>query len=147
MELNISFVYFFQYILEAYHIDIYNRKTDIDSFIVKDLSNDKIASFAKFVKLDRRDYTLGQMVWIMGLIKSGGKTLLQSDLLQDFREFTLRYFEEKIIDKDYLELINTVKEDFRNKAAHPHILGIDVAQECQNLLRVTLKELLANYLR
>lgn len=133
-------------LFEAYHIDVHNRIANIPDFTSKDLDNEKTTIFAKFVKQDNRAYTLGQMVWIMQLIKLKSKTLRQSDLLQDFRDFALRYFEEQIIDKEYLGRIRTISEEFRNKAAHPNILGLDIAQTCQKKIRTILIEFLRNYI-
>ncbi len=85
------------------------------------------------------------MAWVMSLIKKKGNTLKESELLQDFREFTLNYFDERIITKEYLDTIKNITDNFRNKAAHPYVLGIDIAQNFQNLLRNTLNEFLEHY--
>jgi len=132
-------------LFEAYHADINARKPKLNEFVAKDLDNNKTASFAKFITAKNPIFTLGQMAWVMNLIKKNGNTLKHSDLLQDFREFALEYFDEKIIKKEYLGTIKDITDNFRNKAAHPNILGMDIAKDFQDLLRKTLNEFLRNY--
>lgn len=133
-------------LFEAYHDDITIRIADIEELIKGDLANRATKEFAKRIQRNKREYTLGQMIWIMQLLKPKGRTLRGSKLLQDFRDFSLRYFKEKIVEKEYLDSIDEINEQFRRKAAHPNVLGLELAKKCQQLLRLTLKELLANYL-
>jgi len=38
----------------------------------------------------------------------------------------------------FLDDINQLTNEFRNKAAHPYSIGIDMAKQCQELLRKSL---------
>ena len=105
----------------------------------------KSHKFALYLKAKNKKYTLGDMNFIMQLIKPGGKTLSKSALLQDFRQFTLNYFDERIVEKEYLDQINRITEDFRNKAAHPYVLDIQIAQNCLVIIRKCLNEFLLCY--
>lgn len=130
----------------AYHDDFINRIRDPEKFLEEDLKNKKTSVFAKFILRDNREYTLGQMSWIMMLIKPDGKTLQQSKLLRDFRNFVLAYFEDEILDNEYQNQIETIQKNFRNKAAHPYLLDSALAQQCQKLVRRAIKQFLENYL-
>jgi len=104
-----------------------------------------VADFASSVLKRKKTYTLGQMNQILRLTKAGGRTLQSSVLLQDFREFTVRYFGEQIIDKHYLDQIERINTDFRCKAAHPYILDSNIAERCRDQVRSCLNELIASY--
>ena len=105
----------------------------------------KTSKFAKYLKQDHRHYTLGEMSWIMMLSKPGGNTLQKSNLLKDFRNFALKYFEDELFDKKYQQSIEIILKDFRNKAAHPYLIDAGIATQCQELVRDALKKLLRNY--
>ena len=105
----------------------------------------KTVKFAKGVKARSKTYTLGDMAFVMGLMKAGGRTLEQSPLLRAFRDYTVRYFSEHIVDKAYLDQIDRINEDFRRKSAHPYVLGPEIATRCRELLRACLNELILNY--
>lgn len=124
-------------LFEAYH-SIGLADVNRDELIKGDLENQKTGKFAQMVKRNRVTYTLGDMNFIMALLKQGGNTLNESPLLQHFRAFTISYFDEKIIEADFLKDVNKLTNDFRNKAAHPYSISIDLAKECQSLLRKIL---------
>jgi SAM-dependent methyltransferase len=132
-------------LFEAYHIYLTEENVNRKALVLKDLKSENTSFFAKFIERDKRDYTLGNMNMIMSFLKEGGKTLRSSPLLQNFREFTLRYFEEKVIQKEFLSTIDNITSNYRNKSAHPYILKLDVAKECQKLIRQILSEFLRNY--
>jgi hypothetical protein len=85
------------------------------------------------------------MSFIMALLTSKGETLKTSLLLQDFRDFTVQYFGESIVDAKYLNQIKRINEDFRRKAAHPYILDIEIAKRCRDQVRECINELILNY--
>jgi type I restriction-modification system DNA methylase subunit len=103
-----------------------------------DLENIKTKTFASMVKKDKQTYTLGEMNFIMSLLKQGGNTLVESPLLQHFRTFTISYFDQKIVEAEFLKDVNKLTNEFRNKAAHPYSISIELAKECQALLRKSL---------
>ena len=99
------------------------------------------------VKRNKVTYTLGDMNFIMALLKQGGNTLNESPLLQHFRTFTISYIDEKIVEAEFLKDVNKLTNDFRNKAAHPYSISIDLAKECQILLRKSLNVFLESVKR
>lgn len=129
----------------AYTDNLYRRYEDINTFLADDLKNEKTKKFAKFLKQQNNTYTLGDMNFIMALLKSNGETLKTSILLQDFRDFTVQYFGESIVNAKYLNQIKRINEDFRCKAAHPYILDIEIAKRCRDQVRECINELILNY--
>lgn len=124
-------------LFEAYHIKGLagiNR----EDLIKYDTENHKTGKFAQMVKRNKVTYTLGDMNFIMALLKQGGNSLNESPLLQHFRAFTISYFDQKIVEAEFLRDVNKLTNDFRNKAAHPYSISIDLAKECQLLLRKSL---------
>lgn len=132
-------------LFEAYHDFLVENNVDRKSLIASENANPKTQMFSKFVERDLRDYTLGNMSAIMSFLKEGGNTLKTSPLLQNFREFTLSYFEDKVLQKEFLDTINNITTNYRNKSAHPYILTLETAKECQRLIRHILGEFLINY--
>jgi SAM-dependent methyltransferase len=124
-------------LFEAYH-SIGLADINRDDLVKDDLDNQKTGKFAQMVKRNKVTYTLGDMNFIMALLKQGGNTLNESPLLQHFRAFTISYFDEKIVEAEFLKDVNKLTNDFRNKAAHPYSISIDLAKECQILLRKSL---------
>ena len=90
----------------AYTDDLYGRREDVIEFLANDCMNRKTEKFAKSLVRRENAYTLGEMNFIMSLLKANGQTLGSSPLLQDFRNFAVRYFGERIVDKQYLDQIN-----------------------------------------
>lgn len=111
---------------------------DREELVKSDLENNKTGKFAQMVKRNKKTYTLGDMNFIMALLKQGGNTLAESSLLQHFRNFTISYFDERIVEAEFLKDVNKLTNDYRNKAAHPYSISIELAKECQGLLRKSL---------
>ena len=138
-------------LFSAYHDDLRGRIADILAFVAWDLAEEtpkkqrKSARFAESVKKDDRRYTLGDMNWVMQLIKPGGSTLAASALLQDFRAFVLRYFEAQIAEKEFLDRVKEINNELRNKAAHPSLVPKEMAEKCIALVRMSLCELINAY--
>lgn len=124
-------------LFEAYHVDgLIN--VDRKELVKEDLTNENTSVFAKMVMKNDMRYEFGKMSRIMSYLKEGGNTLKNSKLLQHFRAFTIKYFEKQILGKDFLYDLEKIRDEFRNKAAHPHIMGLEKAKECQMLLRKNL---------
>ena len=124
-------------LFEMYHaegLNGVNRK----ELVLEDLANEGTSVFAKMVIKDDMRYELGKMSRIMSYLKEGGNTLKNSKLLQHFRAFVVKYFEKQILANDFLNDLDKIRDEFRNKAAHPHILELHIAKECQVLLRKNL---------
>ena len=132
-------------LFSAYTNDVHTRIRDIAAFLSEELEDEKTGRFAKALLKRDISYTLGDMSFILNLMKEGGNTLHRSVLLKDFRAFVVRYFGERILEKTYLQQINNINSDFRRKAAHPYILNAEVAQRCRVEVRACLNELILNY--
>ncbi len=124
-------------LFEEYHQNGLNKIDRLD-LIKNDLEHPKTGRFAQMVKQNKTTYTLGDMNFIMAMLKKDGKTLTESPLLQHFRAFTISCFDEKIVQTEFLNDVNRLSSDFRNKAAHPYSIGVELAKQCQNVLRKSL---------
>ena len=129
----------------VYTENVLKRMSEMDSIIKNELNDSKTGQFAKKLQKRDNDYTLGQMSFILTLLEINGKTLQRSPLLMDFRDFIFGYFEERVLDQQYLKQIEAINEDFRRKAAHPYILNKEAAQLCREQVRKCLNELILNY--
>jgi len=148
-------------LFELYHLDIYIRysKEDIEKiinndvdYVKKNLSKYNVDEYIKNVnnfhnnlKKNKTKYELGTMQYILSLLKDNGETLNHSTLLRDFKEYTLRYFKEKLIQKEYLMKIKLVTEEFRNKAAHPYVLNIDILNKSKEIIKEALDSFFEYY--
>lgn len=124
-------------LFEAYHTEGL-KDIDREVLVKDDLDNDDTKVFAKMIQKNNLRYELGKMQRILSYLKEDGKTLKKSPLLQHFRAFTIHYFNERIVETSFLSDIDKLTNDFRNKAAHPHILDEAKAIDCQKLLRKNL---------
>lgn len=124
-------------LFESYHAEGL-KNIDRNDLVKDDLENQNTGIFAKMVGKDDSRYELGKMTRIMSYLKEGGRTLESSKLLQHFRAFAIAYFDTKIIEAGFLKDIENLTSNYRNKAAHPYSIGIDMARECQELLRKSL---------
>lgn len=124
-------------LFEAYHFEGL-KNVGIEELISEDLQNEKTGRFAKMIKLNKTTYTMGDMHFTMSLLKEGGDTLKGSRLLQHFKEFVVKYFDNRILEKEFMKDLAKITNDFRNKAAHPYIIKLETANECKALLRKNL---------
>lgn len=135
----------------AYTDDVYNRIKDVKAFVDNDFDaqsddgKEKLIYLAKSLKKRECKYTLGAMNFILNLLKPDGSTFKRSAILQDLREFVSTYFSTRILEKEYLEQIRKISNDFRNKSAHPYLLDKAAAQQCRDLIRNCLNVLIYNY--
>ena len=135
-------------LFETFHLEIKTiySEGELKQLLVDEIEypDNKAKEFAKSISKNDSKYTLGQMNYILGLTKTGGSTLKTSKLIQHFRAFILGYYNEMVIEKVYLSKINTITTDFRNKSAHPYILTLDIAKECQVIIREGLNYFFEN---
>jgi len=134
-------------LFENYHVYIIENAVDRKQLVSFDKLNEKTKIFADCVEKDKRDYTLGSMSFIMNCLKEGGKTLNGSPLLQNFRCFTLEYFEARVLQKEFLTSVTDITANYRNKSAHPYVLSVEMADECQKIIKKLLIDFLSNYKR
>lgn len=128
----------------AYHVDVWQRYGDPEPLMGEDYwdRRSKVNRFARAVKQDRRTYALGEIVFNLKLLTPSGRSFQQSPLLQDFRGFVLTHFDPAVLSGAYLAQIDQIVRDYRNKAAHPHLLNLATAQACQAAVRDCLGEFL-----
>lgn len=136
----------------AYHAQATQSIPDRSLFLKDDLAKDekgnwklKSWKFAKNILSDKRDYCLGDMSFIMQLAKPGGETLAASPLLQDFRKFVVKYFDQRVAEKEFLERLERINKEFRIKSAHPYLVDKATADDCLTIVRLALSELLDSY--
>jgi len=128
-----------------------NLKTDIQ--IQTDYSWDfakanKNSEFAKlFLRTEEPEIMLAK---IIAFLKNSIDTNFSSSLLfNDFKNFIDTIFDKnKILEQSFIDKIDFVRENYRNKAAHPDKntikLNLSEAQKCQTLVREILKIWLEN---
>jgi len=136
-------------VFAAYTGSFSEREGMSDAAVEQDLQKEKVhekaGRFLKALKRRKPKLTLGEMVWVSRLLKPNGSTLSQSRVLQDFASFVDEYFSERLKEKEYLNQIDTIRSDFRNQAAHAHVMSRKVAQECRSAVRSCLNEFILSY--
>ncbi|MCQ0113091.1 restriction endonuclease subunit S [Zhouia amylolytica] len=129
-------------LFQKYHSEGLSN-VNIEELVTYDIENaTKAAKFALYVKRNNTHYPLGDMHWILNLMKPKGSTYKKSLLLQHFRAFCTTYFQEEITSEDFLNQIQTIQKEYRNKAAHVSTLDLKSAEECRDLLRKSLNQFL-----
>jgi hypothetical protein len=129
----------------AYNDDLNRCITDKDAFLLADLQNEKLKKFALSLKNKDKRYTLGEMSFILNMANPKSKTFTKSPVLKDFRNFVLQYFKAAVLDEKYLAQIKNITNDFRNRAAHPGLLDLALALDCQKAVRQCINDFLWNY--
>jgi len=133
-------------IFAIYNEDFNKRIKNKKDFIKQDLINKTTENFAKKLNKDELNRcTLGEMNFILNLLKSDGDTYKNSNLLKDFKEFIFKYFEANILEQKYLDQIDKITKNYRNKAAHPSLLDFNIAVECKNKVKECLINFILNY--
>lgn len=121
-------------------ISIASKYPDLDDRLAQDLENAKARLFAKYAKKyknsnqDEIKYTLGEMSFILNL--STSRTLVrESFIFREFRDYIVNRFKsELLLSRDYLERINLIVNDFRNKCAHPYRMKETDARTCKKAI-------------
>jgi len=88
-------------------------------------------------------FELGSMENILRYLT--GRTATKSPVLQDIKAFLLRYFEENILELEFLDELKRVTNEYRNRAAHPDIITLEEAKNGQKDIRKLLKSFLEYY--
>jgi len=92
-----------------------------------------------------KNLTLGQMQRILSDVYNKKYSILSSSIVADLTQYIELYLGEHVLESQYLEKINVVVKDYRNKSAHPHLLDLQIANRCRELIRECLSDLLINY--
>lgn len=129
---------------------IATKYENVEDFLIQDLSKDEkgkdkpTRQFANFIKnyQEKTDedirYTFGQMHYILQLASSS-KIEKQSPLIKEFRSYIGDNFSgDVILSTEYLNEINSIINDFRNKCAHPSKLSFNDAKECKNRIPIDI---------
>lgn len=90
--------------------------------------------------------TLGDMVFIMGLCKPGGKTRRRVQLLDTFADYLETRFGPEVVEPEFAKRLEELR-DLRNRAAHPHSTGEEDAETAMNGIREVLSTWLELYRR
>lgn len=129
-------------LFQKYHLEGLNG-VDKNKLTAFDIENKtKALPFAHHVKKDNHHYTLGTMLRILSYSRPKGDTYKASSLLQHFRSFVVTYFQDELTNQLFLDRIEHIRQNYRNKAAHVSTLDLKSAEECRDLLRGCLNEFL-----
>jgi hypothetical protein len=112
------------------------------TYYADDFDNPDTKLFAEMIQNNRTSYTLGQMHFILG--KTGNKETYENSLLiQDFRDYLIKSFEEDLRKKEFLADVYELQKKYRNKSAHVNVLSRAQAAECKVLVKKILTWFLA----
>ena len=112
-------------------------------------NNDKTLIFVKniekYLNLDRSQwfFELGTMEFNLRYLT--GKTSKKSPILIDFKKFLFTYFEENILELEFLNELKRITEEYRNRAAHSDIITLDEAKKGRKEIQELLKQFLEFY--
>lgn len=132
-------------VFHAYHDDFNSRIADRAAFVAEDLQRTNVAKFAKSIRNDNRRHSMGDMVWVLDLARPGGSTLASSPLLGDFSRFAATTFGGELMSIEMTKQLKFIADQFRNRAAHPDIIGQSDARDCRDAVRQALIDLIGCY--
>jgi 16S rRNA A1518/A1519 N6-dimethyltransferase RsmA/KsgA/DIM1 with predicted DNA glycosylase/AP lyase activity len=92
---------------------------------------------------DKWFFELGSMETYLRYLN--GDTVNKSPVLQDIKSFVLDYFENNILDLKFLDELKRIKDNYRNKAAHPNKINVEEATKGQMEIRMLIKSFLEYY--
>jgi len=110
-------------LLNKLFISFYVRLNNIlqtePDFLEQEFSDNKTKTFAKSLAKKTDKFTLGSMVFTLGfIVDSDGKTISNSNLLQEFRKHIINNTNEYFLNTSFLKELRLLTDDYRNKAAH-----------------------------
>lgn len=146
-----------QKVFRAYVQSLKDRNLNIDIVFTWDfgkkengnLNNENTYKIVKHLKNciksepNKWFFELGSMETYLRYLN--GDTVNKSPVLQDIKKFVLDYFENNILDLQFLDELKRIKNDYRNKAAHPNRIDIEEAQKGQIEIRTLIKSFLEYY--
>lgn len=127
-----------------FHKKIISNKTNNEIKLVYSwdfIKSNKNKDFANlFQKTKEPELMLAKMLTFLKRINDSSYTA--SVLFSDFKNFINEQFELNILDNVFLNKIDNIRKNYRNKAAHPDRqdikLNLSEAQKCQTLIREIL---------
>ena len=66
-------------------------------------------------------------------------------ILIDFKKFLFTYFEENILELEFLNELKRITNEYRNRAAHPDIITLEEAKQGRKEIQELLKQFLEFY--
>lgn len=112
-------------------------------------NNKNTLRFAKHIKkcldLDRSQWFFELGTMEVNLRYLTGKTSKKSPILTDLKKFLLTYFEENILELEFLNELKRITNEYRNRAAHPNIITLDEAKKGRKEIQELLKQFLESY--
>ncbi len=112
-------------------------------------NNENTLRFSKHIKrcldLDRSQWFFELGTMEVNLRYLTGKTSKKSPILTDLKKFLLTYFEENILELEFLNELKRITEEYRNRAAHPDIITLDEAKKGRKEIQEILKQFLESY--
>lgn len=114
-------------------IEIMNSTNeDLSSYLANDLVLQKTSKFARIVIKKSKKLTLGEMVFILNLIKKeSGKTIQESELLKEFRKHVITLVDPELLTSGFLANLQFTISEYRNGAAHDRSYNKESANEYQ----------------
>jgi len=74
-----------------------------------------------------------------------GDMLSKSPFLSHFKKYLEKYFEKNIVEAEFLDKMKKIREEYRNKAAHPNIISLEEAQAGKQTIREMIITFLESY--
>jgi hypothetical protein len=144
-------------IFRAYIDEIKAKNTNIEVEFAWDFekkengqpNNENTLKFAKQLKgylntgRSQWFFELGNMELYLRYLT--GNTSKKSPILIDLKKFLLTYFEENILELEFLNELNRITKEYRNRAAHSDIITLDEAKKGRKEIQELLKKFLEYY--
>lgn len=134
-------------IFEPFAIDLKQQQDDIEVYLAEEYKVPMVKPFAKAISEDQIKLTLGQMNFILNLIKKeSGKTLNSSPLLKELREYTGTLIDLNLLKSPFLKDLEYLISQYRNGAAHDRSYSKSEAKEykekCENVIAIYLQSII-----
>ena len=65
--------------------------------------------------------------------------------INDLKNFVINVFDKDVLNKEYLEELQTIITDYRNKSAHPNLIDTEKALKFHKEMKKCLISLMGNY--
>jgi hypothetical protein len=104
----------------------------------------KIRNYVRSNNADEWFFEFGTMLFIMNLLNDNS-IATSSPILIDFRAFIQNYFEDNIMDLNFLNDLDKIKDNYRNKSAHSDVINLEDAKVGRNEIRDAINNFLECY--
>ncbi|WP_370089410.1 BPTD_3080 family restriction endonuclease [Ekhidna sp.] len=127
-------------VFEPFTVHIRTIHPRVEEVYTYEFNNKDFKSMAEMLSQNRTNYTLGAMHHF--LRKAGYPDFSNSQLGQDFYEFTVESFDKALFEADFLDDVIELIKTYRNKSAHVDVLTKEQAQDCRHLIKKILTKFL-----